>query len=304
MVTIEDCPYKSTTTTTATQPIIGKSTEPQLEMNGVKNASSSVSSKPQTPAASIAVAVAGADDVPLLVSDNEDYSDNESLSSRESFKNEQNSLAVESVKRDMKKPSPPSGKEPSPVESNSSNVTAPVGILKKKIPLTSEQFINERTQLMTIVVKYLATKINNSFPPESTKHASTKELPLDKFMLVLTSRLNLSLNSFMQGMIYLFRYMDVVYLLRYLNQSNNFANYNEMQFSVKKLIIGCFKITLTNDKINKDWCGITGLDKHELDSIVDVLTTRMNGKLSIKQIEILKMKSEIFRFVKMVTKAI
>lgn len=174
--------------------------------------------------------------------------------------------------------------------------------------LTAQGFKQERTQLMTIVVKYMATKINNSFPPAATKHTTSRELPLDKFLLILTSRLRLSLSQFMQGMIYLFRYMDIVYLLRYLNQSNNFANYNEMQFSVKKLVVGCFNLSLSRyggrAAAGINWQTITGLSQDDVNAVVNVLTSRMNGKLSIKQVELVKMKSEILRFVKMVTRAI
>ncbi|CAH2353060.1 hypothetical protein CLIB1423_09S01904 [[Candida] railenensis] len=303
MVTIRDSSYltKSITTTIGSLAIAAKQEqeEKELQMNRVRRGA------PKAAVISSAVGLSTADDVPLLVSDNEDYSDNESACSRTGDSSPKSATA-ESVKRELKiesSKSPESSEEESSPKSeteasNSQEVNEPV-------VLSNAQFVKERTQLMTIVVKYMASKINNSFPPESTKHTSKKELPLEKFLLILTSRLNLSLQLFMQGMIYLFRYMDIVYLLRYLNQTNNFVSYNEMQFSVKKLIIGCFKITLKNHRINKlNWEHITGLQGEELDNIVGVLTSRMNGKLSVKQIELVKMKSEIFRFVKMVTEAI
>ncbi|KAK6457155.1 uncharacterized protein RJT20DRAFT_134444 [Scheffersomyces xylosifermentans] len=184
--------------------------------------------------------------------------------------------------------------------------------------LTAVEFRNERTQLMTIIVKYIATKIHNSFPPESPRLVKPNELPLDKFLLLLTSRLELTLTMFMKGIIYLFRYMDIIYLLRYLNQSNNFLNYNDMGFGLKKLIVACFKLALVrekkmvniqNAKANKpeddslyeyNWSAITGLPNQEINDIVKRIVSRMNGKLSIKNIELIRMKSEIFRFVKMV----
>ena len=171
--------------------------------------------------------------------------------------------------------------------------------------LSAAEFKTQRTQLMTIVVKYLATKIKNSFPPEATAPSKSTsgapELALDRFILILTSRLRLPFNVFVHGMIYLFRYMDIVYLLRYLNQLNNNANCN-MQFLVQKLIVGCFRLALcqTHRLPNIDWQKATGLGAREIDSVVLVLTMRMNGKLTVKMVEIQKLKQEILRFVKMV----
>lgn len=174
---------------------------------------------------------------------------------------------------------------------------------------------SNRQQLMMLIVKYIATKINNSFPPETTN----KELLLDKYLVILISRLKLSLSMFLKSMIYLFRYMDIIYLLRYLNQSNNFANYNSMDFELKKLIIGCCKLVilqerkiihLKNSKLNHqnklvdtfnyDWNKITGLSNQEINKIVKTIITRMNGKLTIRNIELVKLKTEIFRFAKMI----
>lgn len=184
--------------------------------------------------------------------------------------------------------------------------------------LSAEQFHYERNQLMTITVKYVATKIHNSFPPESPRLIKPNELPLDKFLLLLTSRLRLTLTMFMKGIIYLFRYMDIIYLLRYLNQSNNFLNYNDMGFELKKLIVGCFKLALVrekkminlhnsvnnkpqqNDLYEYNWAAITGLPNHDINNIVKRIVSRMNGKLNIKTAELIRMKSEIYRFVRMV----
>ncbi|KAK6465362.1 hypothetical protein DFJ63DRAFT_310459 [Scheffersomyces coipomensis] len=193
--------------------------------------------------------------------------------------------------------------------------------------LTFSQFKQERNQLMSIIIKYIATKIHNSFPPERPKMLTNGqlELSLDKFLLLLTSRLKLNLTMFMKGIIYLFRYMDIIYLLRYLNQTNNFVNYNDMGFELKKLIIGCFKLailrekkisskdqsqkTITSsnqtteiggDQFNFNWSHITGLPNSEINQIVKTIMNRMNGKLLIKDVELVRLKSEIFRFVKMV----
>ncbi|KAG7660562.1 uncharacterized protein J8A68_005981 [[Candida] subhashii] len=177
----------------------------------------------------------------------------------------------------------------------------------KSQQLSPEQFKNERIQLMTIIVKYIATKIHNSFPPESPRQMKPNELPLDKFLLLLTCRLQLTLPLFMKGIIYLFRYMDIIYLLRYLNQSNNFINYKDMGFELKKLIVGCFKLTILKerrihkDRFNYNWHQITGLTNQETNSIVKKIVSRMNGKLNIKDVELVRMKSELFRFVKMVS---
>ncbi|ODV65521.1 hypothetical protein HYPBUDRAFT_112961 [Hyphopichia burtonii NRRL Y-1933] len=175
---------------------------------------------------------------------------------------------------------------------------------KKIESLTKAQFQFEKKQLMTIVVKYISTKIVNSFPPENPRNIKSDELPLDKFLLILVSRLQLSISNFMKGVIYLFRYMDIIYLLRYLNQSNNFANYNEMDFELKKLIVGCFKLTLIRERVSKNWNQVTGLSNNEINRVVKTIVGRLNGKLLIKDIELVKLKLEIFRFVKMVTNRI
>lgn len=104
--------------------------------------------------------------------------------------------------------------------------------------------------------------------------------------------------------------MDIIYLLRYLNQTNNFVQYNDMGFELKKLIVGCFKLTIlkenklrtkAEDKINIDWEAITGIKNVEINAIVMQLINRMNGKLTIKEIELVRMKNEMFRFVKMIS---
>ena len=49
--------------------------------------------------------------------------------------------------------------------------------------------------------------------------------------------------------------MDIIYLLRYLNQTNNFVNYNDMGFELKKLIVGCLKLAIIKEnRINKKIC--------------------------------------------------
>ena len=101
--------------------------------------------------------------------------------------------------------------------------------------------------------------------------------------------------------------MDIIYLLRYLNQTNNFVNYNDMGFELKKLIVGCLKLAIIKEnRINKNkyvlnWEQITGLKNQEINSIVKTLVGRMNGKLNIKDVEIANMKNEMFRFVKMIS---
>lgn len=188
-----------------------------------------------------------------------------------------------------------------------------------KSALTPEQHRYERQKLMAVMVKYIATKIYNSFPPESPK-VDSKELPLDKFLLILVLRLRLTLPIFMKGVIYLFRYMDIIYLLRYLNQLNNFANYCAMDFELKQLIVGCFKLAVTREskliqlKLEKlgrplpnpyqhvDWVKVCGLPHATINATVKTIVTRMNGKLMIKNVELVKLRSEMLRFVKMVAK--
>ena len=101
--------------------------------------------------------------------------------------------------------------------------------------------------------------------------------------------------------------MDIIYLLRYLNQTNNFVNYNDMGFELKKLIVGCLKLAIikenriTKNKYVLNWEQITGLKNQEINSIVKTLVGRMNGKLNIKDVEVANMKNEMFRFVKMIS---
>lgn len=165
---------------------------------------------------------------------------------------------------------------------------------------SSSRSKQERDQVMTVIVKYIAAKIKNSFPPEQASRIDGS-LPLDKFLLILTSRLQVSLVEFMKSIIYLFRYMDIVYLLRYLNQCNNMANYNGMDFTLRKLIVGCFKLALTRDRIVRDFPQITGLSNQEISVVTRKIISRMNGKVSIKDTEVLRMKLELYRFVRMVT---
>lgn len=190
---------------------------------------------------------------------------------------------------------------------NSATTTKTKASKKSSLGCSQEQFNLERTKVMTIVIKYVTAKIHNSFPPDSSRNVKQNELPLDKFLLILTSRLRLTLPVFLKSIIYLFRYMDIIYLLRYLNQTNNFVNYNDMGFELKKLIVGCFKLAIIKEnRINKNkyvlnWEQITGLKNQEINSIVKTLVGRMNGKLNIKDIEVANMKNEMFRFVKMIS---
>lgn len=184
--------------------------------------------------------------------------------------------------------------------------SAPSGL--KETPEASEatpEIIScERNKVMKIVVKYVAMKITNSFPPPSARTVDPKEMPLDEYLMILVSRLQLSLPLFMKGIIYLFRYMDIIYLLRYVNQSNNFANYTDMGYGLKKLIIGCFRLVLARERKIKNWSDITGLSNAQINDIVRTVVGRLNGKLVIKNVELVKLRGEIFRFVKMVTKTI
>ncbi|CAK9440274.1 uncharacterized protein LODBEIA_P43740 [Lodderomyces beijingensis] len=176
--------------------------------------------------------------------------------------------------------------------------------------ISPQLFKHQRTQLMNIIVKYVATKIYNAFPPDSSRKVEVKpELAIDKFLLILISRSQVSLSTFLKSIIYLFRYMDIIYLLRYLNQTNNFVQYNDMGFELKKLIVGCFKLTVlkenkgkkAEDKSSINWEAITGLKNSEINAIVKQLINRMNGKLNIKDIELVRIKNEMFRFVKMIS---
>lgn len=235
-------------------------------------------------------------DIPLLVTDDEeDDSDNESHVSKktDSFPKGEGAspspAAVQELKRSIK--TEKTDQEKPAVDAHETK-------------LSPAEFELERSKIMKIVVKYIAMKISNSFPPESSRTIDANEMPLDKFLMILVSRLHMSLPVFMRGIIYLFRYMDIIYLLRYLNQSNNFANYTDMGYGLKKLIIGCFKLSLARERITKDWSSITGLSNSEINRIVKTLVSRLNGKLVVKGVELVRLKSEIFRFVKMVTQTV
>ncbi|KAL6017102.1 hypothetical protein ACI3LY_003025 [Candidozyma auris] len=264
-------------------------------------------------------------DVPSLVSDNEEEeSDAESshsskgassVFSRPAVKSPPASAAAEQVKRSLKEENQSMESIEKSRDEPLRSVETELAPQAEELPSATEatqatstisdaQFKLERSQLMKIAVKYVAMKIHNSFPPESARTIDPEEMPLDQFLLILTSRLQLTLPLFMKGIIYLFRYMDIIYLLRYLNQSNNFLNYTEMGFNLKKLIVGCFKLTLARERISKDWSGVTGLANAEINTIVKTVVKRLNGKLAIKNIELLRLKSEIYRFVKMVVKEV
>lgn len=266
-------------------------------------------------------------DIPLLISDNgEEDSESESLAvsklvnSRPSAMNDESTeVAAQVIKRYLREefkevpdpnsvanqqvtvPVPPVEKEPS---ASVNPEAAPSTQTQAKIILGPEAFKNEHEKVMKIIVKYVAMKITNSFPPQAPKKASNKELELDEFLMVLVSRLQLSMVNFMKGIIYLFRYMDIIYLLRYLNQSNNFANYTDMGFGLRKLIVGCFRLVLARERIVKDWKQITGLTNVQINAIVKTVIGRLNGKLNIKNTEVLRLKNEIFRFIQMVTKSV
>ncbi|CUM66866.1 uncharacterized protein PRCAT00004550001 [Priceomyces carsonii] len=171
----------------------------------------------------------------------------------------------------------------------------------KDVTPCTEQFKRERNTLMQLIIEYIAAKIKQSLPLAMSGNASANELPLEKFLLILTSRLRLTLPLFFKGIIYLFRYMDLVYLLRYLNQSNNYASYTEMDFPIRELIVGCFNLALSQEKISKNWIAITGLPMEEITSVVRAISMRLNGKFTIKNFELVKLKLEVFRHVKKVT---
>lgn len=165
-------------------------------------------------------------------------------------------------------------------------------------PNKKSMFKQERNQLMMVIIKYTSIKITNLFPPSS----SESKISLEKFLIIMVNRLKMSLPNFIKATIYLFRYMDVIYLLRYLNQSNNFANFTEMDFPLKKLIIGCFKLTLMREHIHKNWYKLTGgLSDNEINIVIQSILKKLNNKIIIKKSEIVKFKLEMFRYVKMVS---
>lgn len=169
--------------------------------------------------------------------------------------------------------------------------------LSKVTDLSPKVFKQERNQLMMVIIKYVSIKITNLFPPSSKEC----KISLEKWLIIVINRLKLSLNSFLTSMIYLFRYMDIIYLLRYLNQSNNFANFNEMDYPLRELIVGCFKLTLMKEKVHKNWPHLVGLSNNEVNSIIKTILKRLNNKLIIKDNELQKFKNEIFRYVKMIS---
>lgn len=242
-------------------------------------------------------------DMPQLVSDNEDDSDGETTCD----KHGKVSAAAEEVKKSMKAELPQYSasecplKDPGSVKQSMEATTSKQAELQL---LSSKEFAEERTKIMVIAVKYIAMKITNSFPPALPYLVDPNELPLDKFLMILVSRLQLSLNLFMKGVVYLFRYMDVVYLLRYLNQLNNFANYTNMGHDLRKLIVACFRIATAKEKLTKDWVGTTGLSNAEINKVLKSVVNRLNKRLLIRDVELVRLKLEIFRFVKMTTKAI
>lgn len=257
----------------------------------VKMASPRMSQTIQSRPTGVSKALTGphSDDVPLLVSD-DGASDCDSVASTsQSAKQQKTSQQTASTYT-----------IPTTTSATTQTVAAPAATKN-----TTEA--SERSQLMTIIVKYIATKIQNSFPQHNNL---PNELPLDKFLLCLTSRLKLTLPMFLKGIIYLFRYMDIIYLLRYLNQSNNYANSTDMGFELKKLIVGCFKLALAREqrlvklRVSSDiigtqnWSAITGLGNHEINDVVKKIIGRMNGKLNIKNVELMKLKGEIFKYVK------
>lgn len=227
-------------------------------------------------------------DIPLLVSDDDD----DDSESETQLKADTKCEVKKSVKVMLEKDKDSSVELTHQVEK----------LLVSKTQLSAAEFAEERSKIMKIVVKYVAMKITNSFPPELPRTMDMNEIPLERFLMILVSRLQLDLIHFMKGIVYLFRYMDIIYLLRYLNQLNNTVSYNEMGYGLKKLIVGCYKLALTRERIPKDWSGITGLSNGEINAICKSVVRRLNGKLSIKNVELLRLKLELFRFVKMVTK--
>lgn len=169
--------------------------------------------------------------------------------------------------------------------------------LSKVTNLSPSIFKQQRNKLMMIIIKYISIKITNLFPPNFKEN----KLSLEKFLIIIINRLKLSVNSFLKSVIYLLRYMDIIYLLRYLNQSNNFANFNEMDFPLKELIIGCIKLTLMQEKIHKNWSNLVGLSNNQINLIIKKILDKLNNKLIIKDDEFCKFKLEIFRYVKMIS---
>ena len=263
-------------------------------------------------------------DIPLLISDKGDEdseSENMAMSklvnSRPSvMNNEITEAAAQAIKRYIREerrdgpdpmlPARQQDAAPAAVPSlaiTSVEVPTVVQSTPRRPVLSPEAFKSEHKIVMEIIVKYVAIKIANFFPPERRRSAAI-ELPLDDFLMILVGRLQLSMTNFMKGIIYLFRYMDIIYLSRYLNQSNNFANYTDMGFGLKKLIVGCFRLVLAHERIVKDWKTITGLTNAQINAIVKTVIGRLNGKLNIKNSEVIRLKNEIQRFVQMMTKSV
>lgn len=264
-------------------------------------------------------------DIPLLISDNGDEdSESENMAMSKlvnswpsAMNNESTEAAAQAIKRYIREErrdgpdpmSPARQQDAAPAAVPSLTITSvEVPTVVQSTPqrpvLSPEAFKSEHKIVMKIIVKYVAIKITNLFPPPERRRTAAKELPLDDFLMILVGRLQLSMANFMKGIIYLFRYMDIIYLLRYLNQSNNFANYTDMGFGLKKLIVGCFRLVLAHERIVKDWKTITGLTNAQINAIVKTVIGRLNGKLNIKNTEVMRLKNEIQRFVQMMTKSV
>lgn len=249
-------------------------------------------------------------EVPLLVDEMTDDEDDE-LESRRSVRGYDSKVQVDvsvsgtslngsNLPSTSASASTNAGTDPVPQTcTNSTNSTNSnsTSITSKSLRSNKTTIKQERNQLMMVVIKYISIKITNLFPPSS----SESKISLEKFLIIMINRLKLSLPNFLKAIIYLFRYMDIIYLLRYLNQSNNFANFTEMDFPLKKLIIGCFKLTLLRERVHKNWGKLTGLGDNEVNVVIQSILKRLNNKIIIKESELSKFKLEVFRYVKMVS---
>lgn len=77
-----------------------------------------------------------------------------------------------------------------------------------------------------------------------------------------------------------------------------------MDFPLKKLIIGCFKLTLLKERVHKNWYKLCGLKDNEINVIIKTILKRLNNKVNIKEGEIVRFKTEVYRYVKSVSQVV
>lgn len=181
--------------------------------------------------------------------------------------------------------------------------------------ITPYRFYLERNDAMGLIVQYITRQIYAKFPIDMLEQ--DQEMyplrPLPQFLVLMLTQMQVTFPVFKIMVLLLFRYINLIYLLRYVNQSNNLMARPDgpmgLQDLLRHLLSGALRLaTYYHNRFYRPsrpvpvidsarWESETGIGSRDVDAVALRMLKTMNGKLHVKEAEMTKLSMELFKFV-------